>query len=1108
MPVSADSRIGSELAGYRIEALIGSGGMGVVYRAHDLALDRDVALKLLAPHLADDVSFRERFLTESRVAASLEHPNVVPIHDAGEIDGQLYIAMRLVEGSDLKKVLREGPLEPACAVRVLEQVAGALDAAHARGLMHRDVKPSNVLLDEREHVYLADYGLSRYLGDAALPLGPAKSLGTADYVAPEQIRGGEVDGRADLYSLGCLLYECLSGDPPFPRSSDAAVLFAHLEEEPPSYPELGEVLAKALAKSPEDRYSTCHELAGAVRDALGISEPKRSRWPFLVAGAGAALLGAALLAFVLGQGTSGGALTVSANAVAEIDPNANRVAAQVPVGALPDGITFGFGSLWVANLDDQTVSRIDPAVGRVVRTLPVGDTPTGLAASSRAVWVVGSNPTSSSVIVRRIDPQFNVVERGTRVSNVVQGGPGTVATRGNAVWIAPSSGLLARLDPKSSRVLERIDPNAGPAAVAVGAEGVWVTDSLADTVTRVDRAGRAASIPVGRGPSGIAVGGGAVWVADSLDDAVVRIDLKTTGVTTIPVGRGPIGVAVGAGSVWVANSQDGTVTRIDPASSTVAKVIAIGGSPQAIVVAAGHVWVTVQPRIVGIAGRASSGGVAHLSGTGVGFSAGLSPSYWQIQYATCAKLVNYPDSAAPAGSRLIPEAAESLPTRSADGKTYTFTIRQGCRFSPPSNEPVTAQTFKYTIERNLSKKMSGGDPGSLGDVVGARTYSSGSTSHIAGIVARRNTLTIRLVAPVPDLLSRLEQASCAVPLGTPLDPSLRLIPSAGPYYVASETPGQAVVLLHNPNYKGNRPHRLERIELTLGVSRQKAVAQIESGATDFATDGVPRSDAHELAAQYGPGSVETKKGRQQYFVDPVPEVDFLVLNTHRPLFRDVRLRKAVNYAIDRRALVRLGSPFAQRSSRPADQYLPPGVPGFRDVRIYPLTPNVVAARRLAGGKKRVAVLYTCNDSNCKRIALLVKANLKAIGIVVQVKTFNGNAYFQRLGRAGEPYDLAVMGWLADRLDPSDFLNVLLEGDVLPTFDDAAYDRRLAAVANLSGPRRYIAYATLDTELARDAAPWVAFSNSVDHDFFSARMGCQVYQPIYGVDLAALCIKKS
>ena len=277
MPASADSRIGTELAGYRLEALLGRGGMGVVYRAHDLALDRDVALKLLAPHLAGDVSFRERFLTESRVAASLEHPNVVPIHDAGEIDGQLYIAMRLVEGSDLKAVLRDGPLEPARAVRVLEQIAGALDAAHARGLVHRDVKPSNVLLDEREHVYLADFGLSRYLDDAALPLGPAKSLGTADYVAPEQIRGEEVDGRADVYALGCMLYECLAGEPPFRRGTDAATLYAQLEEAPPVLPGLEEVLPKALAKEPAQRYGSLQRAdrgrqAGA-RDRRAEAQP-------------------------------------------------------------------------------------------------------------------------------------------------------------------------------------------------------------------------------------------------------------------------------------------------------------------------------------------------------------------------------------------------------------------------------------------------------------------------------------------------------------------------------------------------------------------------------------------------------------------------------------------------------------------------------------------------------------------------------------------------------------------------------------------------------------------------------------------------------------------
>src|SRR5712691_368736 len=259
---------GTELAGYRIESLLGRGGMGVVYRARDLALERNVALKLLAPELAQDVRFRERFLRESRLAASLDHPAIIPIYDAGEVAGQLYIAMRLVEGTDLKRVLAdEGVLAPERAFALLEQVADALDTAHERGLVHRDVKPSNVLVDARGHCYLADFGLSRRLAERDDP-SRGRTVGTADYVAPEQIRGEEVGPAADVYSLGCVLYECLTGRTPFQRESDFALLYAHLEEPPPSAverrPELpaaiDPVLARALAKEPAARYETCGEV--------------------------------------------------------------------------------------------------------------------------------------------------------------------------------------------------------------------------------------------------------------------------------------------------------------------------------------------------------------------------------------------------------------------------------------------------------------------------------------------------------------------------------------------------------------------------------------------------------------------------------------------------------------------------------------------------------------------------------------------------------------------------------------------------------------------------------------------------------------------------------
>src|SRR4051812_31221038 len=246
---------GATFAGYRIDGVAGRGGMGVVYRATELALDRPVALKLVAPELAQDERFRRRFLNEPRLAAALDHPNVVPIYQAGEHEGRLYLAMRYVPGSDLKTLLeREGALAPDRALALLGQVADALDAAHRRGLVHRDVKPGNVLVDEDGHAYLTDFGITKRLGGDTTDTGGM--VGTLDYVAPEQIRGGQVDGRADQYALACVLYECLAGTPPFRRESEGETLWAHMQEAPPALaglPALDPVLARGLAKDPKNR---------------------------------------------------------------------------------------------------------------------------------------------------------------------------------------------------------------------------------------------------------------------------------------------------------------------------------------------------------------------------------------------------------------------------------------------------------------------------------------------------------------------------------------------------------------------------------------------------------------------------------------------------------------------------------------------------------------------------------------------------------------------------------------------------------------------------------------------------------------------------------------
>jgi YVTN family beta-propeller protein len=841
----------------------------------------------------------------------------------------------------------------------------------------------------------------------------------------------------------------------------------------------------------------------------------------VLAGALAGAVAAAATVAVFATGRSNG-LTVGPNTVAILNPRSNRVVGQVPVGTQPGQIAFGSGSVWVANVGDQTLSRIDPETESVGRTVSVGGTPTGLATTRDAVWVVSSNPTRPSVTVRRIETQYDTVSSTRRIGSVVPGAPGSIAADGEAVWVAPSAGLLARLDATTGSVAQTINPNAGPVDVALDAGALWVTDPQADTVTRVDPTGLATPIAVGHGPRAIATGSGAVWVVDTLDDAVVRIDRDTRAVTaTIQVGAGPSGVAVGAGAVWVANSRDGTVTRIDPATASVTRTIRVGGSPSGVVVAGGRVWVTVQRRTVTSATPAPAGGSVHFAAqTDVDAPdfasgepgdnldpalAGFPPST-KLLYATCAKLLNYPDRAGPVGSTLVPEVAQALPAVSDGGRSYTFTIRRGFRFSPPSNAPVTAQTFKYTIERALSPKVKGYGATVLNDIAGARAFLAGKARHISGVTARGETLVIRLVAPAPDFLTRIALPNfCAVPIGTPLDPKgVAAIPMAGPYYIASYTPGQSVVLLRNPNYGGNRPHRLRRMTLTFGVSNEKTDAAIEAGRVDYGFFGVARADAARLAARYGPAA---RSGRRQYFRNPSASLDFLVLNTHRPLFRDSRVRRAVSYAIDRSALASIGNPFTQLPEPAADGYLPPGMPGYRPRHIYPLSPDIATARRLGGHRARTAVFYTCNFSPCDQLGQVVATDLKPLGIDVVVKGLPASVLYARFSKKGEPFDIGLVDWVTDYADPDNFLDRLLRsGEILPPFEDSAYGRKLDAAAKLSGPARYLAYGKLADELAKNEAPWVVWGNGTSDDFFSARMGCQIYQPEYGIDLASLCIK--
>jgi YVTN family beta-propeller protein len=861
--------------------------------------------------------------------------------------------------------------------------------------------------------------------------------------------------------------------------------------------------------------------------APAISAPRpparRRAWPpLLLAAVLAVATGLLLLILRAGEDEPEPALTDDSNAIAVIDPASNRVTRAASVGTNPGPLAFEpeSRSLWVGNLDDESVTRLDLRPVRTGRTIAIGERPLGLAAGDGGVWVTTAPRGRPYVTARRIDARFDTARSPVRIEALAGQGSAGVAMGRRSLWVAPSLGLLTRLDPTTGRIRRpQIDVGQSPLTVAADARQVWVADRWAEVVSRIDPStGVAEPIPVTGGPAEIALGAGAAWVSLGLDDAVARIDPVTGSVrSTTPVGRRPAGIAVGAGAVWVANSGDGTVSKLDPDNGRVTDTVPVGASPQDVVVADGRVWVSVRPRTEDAQGF--PGGTVRVE-TQAGVDSldpalAYDPTSVGLLNATCAKLLNYPSEVGAGGTRLVPELAEALPRRSNGGRTYTFAIRRGFRFSPPSGEPVTARTMKSTIERSLHPSM--GSPGAplMRDLVGAKAYSEGRARHISGVSARGNRLTLRLRRPASHLTARISLGFfCAVPEGTPIEPDgLSEVPSAGRYYVATHVPDQEIVLRRNPNYGGSRPRDPDEVRIRLRVGQKKTLARVEAGEIDYTPITSYTGEARRMQARYGPGGRSAKSGRQRYFVKPVLELDQLIFNTSRPPFSSARLRRAVSYALDRRALAREGL-WDGLPAQPTDQYLPPNMPGFRDARIYPFRPDVARARRLAGPRRRAVVLYTLGSPPHRRFAEIVRANLRAIGMDVEIRDL-GESLFLRLPRRGEPFDMAVTAWLADYYDPIDFMRQLDGRTIGPTdninyayFDDPEYNRRLHASDRLPSPARELALGRLDARVARTAAPWAAVANNRTHDFFSARIGCQRYDPVIGLDLASLCIRRN
>ena len=628
---------GTVFAGYQIDGVAGEGGMGVVYRATEIALQRPVALKLIAEDFAGDRKFRERFQRESMLAASIDHPNVIPVYEAGEVDGELYIAMRFVDGTDLlHAVTREGALAPPRAVRIVSQVAAALDAAHRRGLVHRDVKPGNVLLTgegDEEHAYLTDFGLVKTLEGAPGTTTAGHFVGTLDYSSPEAIQGQDADARSDVYSLACVLYFTLTRTSPFLRDSNVGTMFAHVNEPPPSLleenpklpPALAAVVEKGLAKNPDERHQTAGEFARAAAEALtaggaAAASPPRTAAPtaegpprrnralgiilpaVLVLGLIAAGLAAAGV-FKSGgddpappaaaKETATATPTATATATATAQASTPKVVASIPAGKGPDGISVtDDGIVFVTDASEGTFSRIDPATNKTIgEPLDVGKAPDGVAGAKKVTWIASSGDNK----VRRVESNPDPVVIGTIP---VGKQPNGISLGKQLVWVSNSGDdSVNRIDRASATVVGTpIGVGKEPIGIVVGTDSVWVANHGDDTVTRIDSSTSEVigdPIPAGKGPRGVVEAFGSVWVSNADDGTVTRINAQTQEVQgeAIRVGQDPRDITAGGGFVWVANAKDNTVSQIDPKNGrVVGRAIPVGDDPIGIAFGAGSVW--------------------------------------------------------------------------------------------------------------------------------------------------------------------------------------------------------------------------------------------------------------------------------------------------------------------------------------------------------------------------------------------------------------------------------------------------------------------------------------------------------------------------------------
>ena len=825
----------------------------------------------------------------------------------------------------------------------------------------------------------------------------------------------------------------------------------------------------------------------------------RGRGRRALVGVSTLALAAVATALVVGL-THGG--TETARALATADSNVfirasdGEIARSVPARNT-ELVRFGAGSLWSVSSEGEVI-RIDPRTGKVLATIGLGEEPGGIAFGERSVWVTSRHAPT----LFRIDPSVNeVVDHfSLPMEGVETDLTGEVAVGAGSVWVGHGAfnpgAWVERLDPATGRVQARFSILGGDVDhLAFGEGGLWAASTPSGELRKIDpRTNRVVLMRDAPVRSLLRRCGRRLRLGRDESERrrlEAHEERHATAHDRAVLGRRAPGLSRRRALGDARRERRGRPHRPDDGRGPTLRRRPLRDRRRCRRRARGARSTARAPRTPPPTLQGDVAWIGRKAATLFDSGAATDPAFtlptWdapqmQFHFATCARLLNYPDKGGDAGRRLVPDVARELPRVSDGGRTYTFELRKGFGFSPPSHEQVTAESFRHALERALSPKFDYVVPEAL-NIVGVDDYRAGRTAHIAGLSARDGRFVVRLRKPAPEF-PWFAALTCAVPIRTPVvaDGLRTPVPSAGPYYLAEHADSFAV-LRRNPNYGGSRPQRLDAIVFKLNVAPGRAASQIESGKLDYFLESQNPTLTPDTEAARSEG------GRYRLVPASNAGVHYLAFNWQRPLFADIRMRRAVQYALDRQALADAGDGVGL----PATHLVP------TRAQLYPIRGDLVLARRLAGRTRRDAIVFTWDDSYTAGFNRVLREQLASIGIRARILPMVQGESEERWLAKARRADLVWGGLNAETGDAAAYLAPLS----LPPHEA----RELRELSGLASPARERAASALVRRIERRSL-FAVFGTDAMPELVSRRLGCIVHNPVYaGVDLAALCVRR-